>query len=102
LPVASDAAMQSAIDALATGAHVVIGADEQKLSEDYPGLRDVLGYASTYDSPAALAERLPDVGAPRQTGAAAAVADGHTMSDRLRQIVSRVQVMVESNCATGS
>lgn len=101
LPVASDTAMQSAIDALSTGAHVVIGADKRQLSEDFPGLCDVLGYASTCGTPGALAKLLPEVGAPRQTDAAVAVAASHTMSDRLRQIVSRVQGMVASHSASG-
>lgn len=101
-PVESDVAIQSVLDALATGAHVVIGASDQPLSSTYPGLGDALAFVATYRVDGELVRKLPGTDAPRQAEAATLVASTHNTSDRLRQIVSRVQVTVESSNASVS
>ncbi len=101
-PVASDTAIQSALDALATGAHVMIGASDEAISSAYPSLCDVFKFIATYDTTNELASLLPNADAPRQVDAASFVASKHSFSSRLRQVVSHVQAVVESTRASVS
>jgi len=101
-PIATDVAIQTALDAMATGVHVVIGAADNVLTSAYPGLRDVFASVATFRRPTEVVKVLPRPAAPRLVETAERVAREHCATNRLRQIVARVQVGFEAGGASAS
>lgn len=93
----SAASVQTALDAMAVGCHVLCHRGDGTFTDQFPGLHEVTAHLNLYGITAELLSRVRSlvepgaIDAPRPTAGRELVLSKHSTADRLRWIVARVR-----------